>query len=253
MSPSLPPEILDLVVHHLRNEPTTLKACCLVSKSWIPRARLHLFAQVSFGSVGHDIELWMATFPDPSSSPAHYTRRLNIFDLDITILASMGALAWIHHFRHIVELHLKPVLPVGSSIPVSIAQLRGLSPALRRLHLYRSTTPFLELLDFICSFPLLEDLTLRFVVATDGVDSGNVDLASPKFTGTLSTMSTDDPAVRGLLALPGGLRFTKIVIACTAGHAGLVNDLVSKCSDTLESLAVAYYSQGTFLLTLVVN
>jgi len=48
MSRSLPPEILDLIVDHLHDEPTALKACCLVSKSWVPRTWNHLFALVEF-------------------------------------------------------------------------------------------------------------------------------------------------------------------------------------------------------------
>ncbi|KAF9780754.1 hypothetical protein BJ322DRAFT_1011601 [Thelephora terrestris] len=43
MSCFLPPEILDIIVDLLQNEPKTLKACCLVSKAWIYRSRRHLF------------------------------------------------------------------------------------------------------------------------------------------------------------------------------------------------------------------
>ncbi|KAF9780760.1 hypothetical protein BJ322DRAFT_1163492 [Thelephora terrestris] len=43
MSCFLPPEILDIIVDLLQNEPKTLKACCLVSKAWIYWARRHLF------------------------------------------------------------------------------------------------------------------------------------------------------------------------------------------------------------------
>ncbi|KAF9642961.1 hypothetical protein BDM02DRAFT_3104213, partial [Thelephora ganbajun] len=46
--PHLPPEILDYIVDFLYNEPETLKQCCLVSKSWVPRTRKHLFADINF-------------------------------------------------------------------------------------------------------------------------------------------------------------------------------------------------------------
>ena len=42
-TPSLPPEILDLIVGHLCDK-TALKTCCIVSKSWVPRNRAYLFA-----------------------------------------------------------------------------------------------------------------------------------------------------------------------------------------------------------------
>jgi len=72
----LPPEILDLIVDHLHDEPFALRAqleiCCLVSKSWVPRTRKHLFTHLTFDdslverSKSH-IELWKRAFPDPFS------------------------------------------------------------------------------------------------------------------------------------------------------------------------------------------
>jgi len=217
--------------------------------SWVPRAQRHLFADIRFGSGGSSIQSWIAAFPDPSSSPAHYTRRLRIFDCDIAAVAT-----WIHPFRHIVELRVKP-LSRSRSVPTSLAQLRGLSPTLRSLYIYTSYIPHLDLLGFICSFPLVEDLNLQYVTATGGIDNRSIDLASPKFTGNLYILSVDSSAARGLLALPCGLRFTKIIINSVraAGYAGLVNDLVSKCSGTLEFLKVSPPYQRTFPSTPMVN
>ena len=56
MSISLPPEIFDLIVEHLREERTTLKVCCVVAKSWVPRARRHLFTRVEFRPIGSPLE-----------------------------------------------------------------------------------------------------------------------------------------------------------------------------------------------------
>jgi len=67
MSPDLMPELLDLIVDHLRGELTTLETCCVVSKSWVPRAQKHLFAHVEF-----HVELWKKAFPDPSTRHLRY-------------------------------------------------------------------------------------------------------------------------------------------------------------------------------------
>ena len=48
MSPSLPPEILDHIVDHLRDDPDTLKSYCVTSKSWVLCTRRHLFAYIGF-------------------------------------------------------------------------------------------------------------------------------------------------------------------------------------------------------------
>ncbi|KAF9644347.1 hypothetical protein BDM02DRAFT_3103092, partial [Thelephora ganbajun] len=46
--PYLPPETLDYIVDFLHDNRETLEQCCLVSKSWVPRARKHLFADIKF-------------------------------------------------------------------------------------------------------------------------------------------------------------------------------------------------------------
>ena len=71
--PRLPPELLDHVLDLLRYEKRVLGSCCLVSKSWIPRTRKHLFANVRF-EIERDLESWKKVFPDPSTSPTCYTK-----------------------------------------------------------------------------------------------------------------------------------------------------------------------------------
>ena len=59
-NPHLPPEILDYILGLLRGRPGTPKECSLVSKSWVPPARKHLFAEIGFFS-DEDPESWMET------------------------------------------------------------------------------------------------------------------------------------------------------------------------------------------------
>ena len=155
MSPSLPPEILDLITDHLRDEPTALKACCVVSKSWIHRTRKHLFAHVEFNAQKSHIKLWKKTYPDPSNSPAHHTRSLSICGIPLIPAADIDVGDWIHTFHNLVHLHLESIGCEGR--PVSLVPFHGLSPTLRSLSLRAISS---EVLDLICSFPLLEDLAL---------------------------------------------------------------------------------------------
>ena len=129
MSPSLPSEILDLIVDHLCRERNTLKTCCLASKAWVPRTRRHLFAHVYF-QFRISILRWMQLFPDPSNSPAHHTRSLRISAPVLSLMTSSDARPLVCSFRFVVRL-----------------QLGG----------YRRDE-FLKAVDIICSFPLLEDL-----------------------------------------------------------------------------------------------
>ena len=247
MLPYLPSEILDLIVDHLYDNPTTLKACALASKSWIPRTRRHLFAHIEFGSAGCHIRLWMKAFPDPSNSPACYTRSLRFSDPSTIAAASTVAIAWVSHFCYIVELRVDAISPVPQN-PVSLVQLCGLSPTLRFLHLSSLSTAISEVLGLICSFPLLEDLRLCFVTTTSDTDGVDTLPTPPRLIGTLSIVAIDqtDALTRGLLSLPGGLHFTRLTVACLTQGSKSVNDLVSRCSDTLKSITITYNPIGGF-------
>ena len=161
MSLSLPPEILDLIFDHLRNELNTLRACCLVSKSWIMLARRHLFSRVKFCSSGSTLKSWMRAFPDPSNSPAPYTRTLRLFHLETVNTAISDARSWVRAFSRIVELQVQ-VVEIDNDL-VSLPQLHGLAPTLKSLTLFYPSFPHPQTLDFICSFPLLEDLSVCFL------------------------------------------------------------------------------------------
>jgi hypothetical protein len=239
MSPSLPSEILDLIIIHLHDKPTALKACCVASKSWVQRTRIHLFASVEFCAQKSPIERWKKTFPDPSNSPAHHTRRLTISGIPVVTAADTDAGGWIRTFHNIVHLHLEFT---GSEDPrVSLTPFRGLSPTLKSLHL-SCTSP--EVLDLICSFPLLEDLALTSL--QHGSDTWNTPSTSPKLTGSLdlSLFGGIRTAICRLVGLPGGLHFTKISIACLQEDVESTKELVSRCSGTLEYLSIYYYTPG---------
>ena len=163
MSCFLPPEILDHIVDHLPNEPTALKKCCLVPKSWIPRTRKYLFAHVEFRAERSHFELWKKTFPDPSNSPAHQTRSLLIHGFAAVAVAD--AEGWIRTFNRIV--HLRLVCHNEVDHQATLIPSHKLSPAIRSLHL-DCTYP--KVLDLICSFPLLEDLAFDPLTHWDDVD-----------------------------------------------------------------------------------
>jgi len=104
----LPTETLDHVVDLLRDTEYALRNCCLVSKSWIPRTRKHLFANVSF-LTDKALESWKEAFPDSSTSPARYTKALFIDCIRVAV-GDVKAGGWIRGFSRV--LHLK-VLALG--------------------------------------------------------------------------------------------------------------------------------------------
>ena len=249
--PSLPPELLDLIVDHSSHLPASLKTCCLVSKSWVPRARRHLFAHVEFDSedyfAGCSIESWIKAFPDPSNSPAHHARGLAISGLTAVKAATTHGHAWIRSFNSIIKLAVDTHWWDDGDL--SLVQLHGLSPTLKSLSLDRSSLPLSEAFNLACSFPLLEDLSLRSFRPQQPVhDPINPPSTSPKLTGTLLLQGDIRSLASRLLDLPGGLHFAKISIDCHGSCLNSAVDLVSRCSDTLESL---YFSSSTSLRPLL--
>ena len=235
----LPPEMHDFIVDFLHDERAALNACCLVSKSWVPRTRRHLFAHIEFQDDPPSIFPWMTTFPDPSNSPAHSTRSLVIRG---SLATAAPCVSWIRAFSSIVRLHLDFD---GSHL----TPLHGFSHTLKSLHLnYRAPLPPSEIFGFVCSFPLLEDLLLAPLCDNATVHEWSVPSTSSKFTGTLRlrTLFSVDPIIRYLMELPDGLRFTRIELFCISGDAESVTNLVSSCSGTLKSLWVSYNATSEF-------
>ena len=75
MPQHFPPEIWDLVIDHLHNDPKTLKQCSLVSGSWANRTRKDRFKKIGFKD-GSWLPRWKKDFPNLSNSPAPHTKFL---------------------------------------------------------------------------------------------------------------------------------------------------------------------------------
>ena len=245
MLPFLPPEILDLILDYLHDERTALNACCAVSKSWIPRARRHLFFHIEFSS-DSPIESWIKAFPNPSTSPAHHTRVLSLRE-DQAAVDAVGifARAWARAFRNVVDLRIVEVWWNGNRN--SLTPFHQLFPTLKSLSLLRSYILPSVLPNFICSFPLLKDLELRLLSDRDPVAAyeWSAPPISPEFTGTLRLDVQACSVVHKSSVLPSCFRFARIVLECHPDHADLTANLVLQCSENLESISVSYPYMST--------
>ena len=234
--PTLPSEISDYIVDLLHRDRKTLGACCLVSKSWIPRARKHLFHGVHFYSP-RDIKDWKEAFPDPIDSPAYYTRDLFIWSTLVIPAAVVEGSGWIHAFSNVVRLRVWGTICLHFRfLPQLLTFLNSSCVAIE----IDSASLFFKLL---CSLPLLEDLS----VVGRGIRNKDDDSAtfryptSPPLTGALS-LCLDwgmEPVTRRLLALPNGLHFWELGLRwhhkddlrCTMA-------MVEECSGTLQRVAI---------------
>ena len=245
MTPQLPPELLELIVDHLHDEPTTLRSCCLVSKSWVQRTRQHLFAGVEFDPEKSPLESWVKTFPDPSNSPAHYTRSLSISGLPTPAASGSSTRTCICTFRNLERLTISAIR-LGYGVRGTFVPLHGISPTLQSLTVSDVIVPLSDVFDLICSFLSLDNLELtRITDCGDLNETWIIPPTSPKLSGALRlrTLNETRSIIRHLLDLPGGLLFSKIL----AGYffqAEITVDLVPRCFNTLETLQIGFTDFG---------
>ena len=250
-NPRLPAELLDDVVDLLHDAPHALRNCCLVSKSWIPRTRRHLFADVTFHTV-ESLELWKKIFPDPSTSPAHYTKTLSVGCPHAATAADAQAGGWISTFSNVLRLNVDRLHGDGSA--ASLLLFRGFSPVLKSLDAHFAPLPPSQIFDFILSFPLLEDLAATARDGSIGEDDDSDELSPavrpsnlPRFTGSLELPGTGIKFItRRFLSLPGGIHFRKLILRWfKAEDVSLTMALVEGCSHTLEFLDIGYVPRCT--------
>ena len=250
MSHILPQEILDLIIDDLHDEPAALKACCLVSSAWVHRTRNHLFARIEFNTFTCPIGRWRETFPDPTNSPAHNARALSIrFPKCIT--ASNVDL--FRTFRNVICLNVESDSMIRHE--ATLVPLHGFSTVLRSLRLVSTFFADSEVFDLVCSLPLLEDLALVFRTPWRPQEWTRP-RTSPRLTGSLELYVEGgfQSITDHLLRFPNGLHFRRLAVwLVTSQNIKPVEDLMSRCSDTLESLSITSLLPGVPHLVSVPN
>jgi len=119
-------------------------------------------------------------------------------------------------------------------------------PALRSLHLPCVTSDLREVLEFICMFPHLDDLSLILSsYYCVGVPPSLSVERSPPLRGTLVLEGQVSIPARFLLGNPGGLHFRSIN-ASVAGKVDLDRILVA-CSSDLEMLSLRPRQSSKFI------
>ena len=241
-SPSLPVETLDNIVDHLHDTRDALKSCCLVSKSWISRTRTHLFSHVTF-DIPEKLRSWKTSFPDPSTSPAHYTRSLFIVLPQTITPADARQGGWIPSFSHVAYFSASDS-GMGDA-DRSFILFHGFSPAIRSLQLTFTVVSLSRTLDLIVSFPLLEDFSvIALAIANDVVsDRSILPSKTPVFTGTLQLHSQTGMRhiASQLLSLPSGLHFRQLKLTWASGEdIPLTAALIERCHLALEHLDIGF-------------
>ena len=145
-NPYLPQEILDEIIDLLHDHRDALKRCCLVSESWVPRTRQHLFAKIEFKPENYD--KWKKTFTDPMNSPAHHTQTLTVEGFLLSAVDD----SWIQGFSCVEELIVGVIRQAPKSLHSPSPRSMGWHPPSRPytsvLCTSRTSRPLISLVRF---------------------------------------------------------------------------------------------------------
>lgn len=250
-NPRLPQELLDLTLDLLQDTEQALKNCCLVSKSWIPRTRKYLFADIRFRTE-ENLESWKENFPDPSTSPSRYAKSLCVDCVNSVTAADAEVGGWITGFSRVVHFEVGDSGSISRGLALSLVPFHGFSPIVESLRVAFSAVSSSQTVALVLSFPLLEDLTvITYYKAQDDifdeVSNAVQPLSPPTFTGSLGLFLRGmEPMVHRLLSLPGGIHFRRLDLTWSYEEdTSSVVALVEKCTHSLESLDITRDILGT--------
>lgn len=233
-----PLDIINLIVDLIHDDREALKACCLISKSWVPSTQKFLFDEIRFTD-NSKFEKWKLLFPNPAKSPAHHAHFLLVGCMNV----STEEFSWIQSFTNITQLEVWDCMWPDRRWKTSYEPFDTLSSINSLCMGYdRQPQQFSEL---ICSFPLLKDLYILNVSNSEVFTNSNLNINQcftlPPLTGTLVLRGELEGISHQVLNLPFVPGFQEIVWKTAIFQQkkeipGLVTALVNRCSDTLRHI-----------------
>lgn len=245
--PKIPQDIIDETLDHLIADPDfsfkSLQSCALVSKSWVPSCRRHLFHTILFNK--ENMIGWLEAFPVPEEGPAHHVRHLRILAEEripkeffehipwftnaekVTLL---GAPNWLHIYEYWRFPQSVTSLTInGDADPIKIGNIMGRLPNLNDLSLSGVSGSFLSGNQDKLWYQIGADLKGRF--------GGRLQLTNG--------YATDD-IMDVLLGIPTGIHFTEMQIGGRHEFLSQTASLAEACATTLVKLSCTalYYRES---------
>jgi hypothetical protein len=178
----VPTEIIEHIINHLIDDRDSLKACTLVSRQWLPTSRLHFIPSIRVNRENHE-EL-LGLLDTPYSLIACWVRELDIaayrhqpYDWLDKSLPTLAA-----HFGQITSVKFRGII-WNRLQPESQGYLHTAFRRSKQLEFWSCRFSSLaEIVENICSFPILEGLRCNICSCAPGDTPISVNLKiSPYF------------------------------------------------------------------------
>ena len=247
ITPRIPEDIIDEILDHLAADSDfkSLRACALLSRSWVPSSRRHLFHTVDL--TWGKMDRWYNTFPVPEESPAHHVLVLHI---------SNNAIDWVPvkffdhapRFTNVRKLFLfggehcaGPRVPSLWKLPESVTSL-AISAS--------NGASLVKIWEIVAQLPNLDDLSLqgRFIQADRSALLGIGTVPRGRFGGKLVLRNVYG-AGRGhieFLEILTGSPFSRVEIDYAREYIPAVIRLVEACSQTIVKLSLNVRYSGKY-------
>lgn len=238
-TPRLPQELLDEIMDHLADDPTSLRRCSIAARALVSSCRRHLFRRIEFWP--HNLPTWKRTFPDPSTSPAAYTREIRI---QLASDAPTQLADYMPYFSNVRDLTL-----IGGRCETYdwVSSLGNLPTSIRSLTMKFVSITNVQVLEVMEQLPNLDDFSFRTSKGA-GFSAEAGEILRGRFSGKLDLLLMEDlhaSIVKSLLTAPEGLGFKSIKAFCNTGDDfPAYADLVATCRDTLLELDISVSSEG---------
>lgn len=149
----------------------------------------------------------------------------------------------ISSFYNVTRLFLYVHPTEGNLIP--LAQLHRFSPSLKSLHMTFQALPFIDILNFAGSFPLLDNLMLMGWMFLKSDAKFTPSTPPPTLTGSFHLLVPMEMGimVNHLLTLTSGIHFQGLIL-CWFYNPSAAMDLISACSHSLNTLVLSSDTSG---------
>jgi len=236
---TIPQDIINEITDHLATDRgfklRTLRACALISKSWVQPCRRHLFHTVYFTL--RNMSRWFKIFSVPEESPAHHVKDLHIW------IGGGGCIPerFFEYTQWFANAERMTLLGHGGVPPPRRIPLWRLPQSVTSLIIDASAVTLVQVRDIMTQLPNLDNLSLSGDPATINrrVLPGIGTALRGRFGGKLilSDEYASEDVIKMLLEIPSGLHFTEVQVCCN--RKSLLSDigLAEACAKTLVKLS----------------
>jgi hypothetical protein len=180
---NLPPELLDTVMDNLQSDTTSLIACSLVCKAWLPSARRHIFATMQLSHPERHFCQFLKSCSRSAIIP--FIRHLDIVGKYMYTQNLNECLPQLVEFTEVNSLTLSYIRWYILDAQTKVAFFSNFATIVRLSLSQIDFKSFWEFAQFVCAFPCMETLVVESALWGEPFSIASTTLRLPSNLRTL--------------------------------------------------------------------